>query len=68
MTKIGLKQQPEGIPELQNVPEGIWLVKWVNPIDASSIKTELVESRKQKLILKTPKVEKSVAVRLQKIN
>jgi len=68
MTKTGLQPQPEGKLELQDVPEGSWMVEWVNTIDASYIKTELVESRKQKLLLKTPVIEKSVAVRLHKIS
>lgn len=67
MTKINLKPQPEGILELQNVPDGSWMVEWVNTVDASNVKTELVESKSHKLVLKTPVIEKSVAVRLQKI-
>jgi hypothetical protein len=66
LVEMGLELQPEGVLELQNVPDGTWMAEWVNTVDANGIKTELVKSENQKLTLKTPPVEKSVAVRLQK--
>ena len=66
MVGIPLAVQAEGILELAEVPEGTWLAEWVNTIDAEIIRTELVQSREGKLILNTPEVEKSVAIRLQK--
>jgi hypothetical protein len=67
LMKIGTKLQPEGLLELRNVPDGSWMAEWINTIDATSVKTELVKSSKQKLVLKTPAIEKSVAVRLKRI-
>lgn len=67
MQKISLESQPEGVLELQNVSNGTWVAEWINTIDASVVKTEVVKSDKQKLVLNTPVVEKSVAVRLTKM-
>lgn len=67
MMGIDIKPQPEGILELQNVPDGIWLVEWMNTTDAMFFKTELVESRDQTLVLETPVIGKSIAIRLHKI-
>lgn len=39
---IPFAQQPEGILELGNIAEGIWTAEWLNTIDASLIRTELV--------------------------
>ena len=66
LVKIPSEEQPEGILELDNVPDGTWLAEWVNTIDATEIKRELVESRNKKLIVNTPVVDKSIAVRLRK--
>ena len=67
LMKIGTKLQPEGLLELNNVPDGSWMAEWINTLDAKYIKTELVRSSKQKLILKTPPIEQSVAIRLRKV-
>jgi|WetSurMetagenome_2_1015567.scaffolds.fasta_scaffold03850_6 hypothetical protein len=67
MSGIGFTSQPEGILELQNVPEGFWLAEWVNTIDGVTVRKELVKSENQKLVLKTPVIKESVAIRLQKI-
>jgi hypothetical protein len=64
---IGLKQQPGGILELQNVPDGNWVANWVNTIDARTLSTELVTTKNGRLVLYTPEVKESVAVRLQKL-
>jgi len=64
---IGFKQQPEGVLELKNVTDGKWTAEWVNTITASVIKTELVESKGNRLVLNTPAVKESIAVRLEKI-
>lgn len=64
LMKIGTTLQPEGQLVLNNVPDGYWMAEWVNTIDATVVKTELVKSAKQKLMLNTPPTDKSVAVRL----
>ena len=64
---IGFIQQPEGILELKNITDGTWIAEWVNTITASTIKTELVECIGNKIVLDTPVVDESIAVRLQKI-
>ena len=67
LAAIGFNQQPEGVLELKNIPDGSWMSEWVNTIDASVLRTELVESRGGKMILNTPAVNESIAVRLKKI-
>jgi len=66
MVGIGLQTQPEGVLELQKVPNGTWMAEWVNTINASTIRTELVESDNHTLVLQTPPVKESIAVRLRK--
>jgi hypothetical protein len=63
---MDLTPQPTGTLELQDVSNGRWLAEWINTLDGASIKTELVESADHELVLSTPVIEKSVAVRLQK--
>jgi hypothetical protein len=67
MSGTGIIPQPEGILELQNVSGGFWLTEWINTIDGLTIGKELVESKSGKLILKTPVITKSIAIRLHKI-
>lgn len=67
LTNIETIPQPEGILELRNVQDGTWMAEWINTIDATYIKTELVKSSKQKIVLETPGIDQSVAVRLHKI-
>jgi hypothetical protein len=67
LVKIPLSIQSEGILELSGIQDGTWLAEWVNTIDASNLKTEIVESKDGKLLLQTPEVEKSIAIRLQKL-
>jgi len=50
--------------ELEKVPDGSWVAEWVNTVDSTEVRRELVVSSGQKLVLKTPPTEKSVAVRL----
>ncbi len=64
---IAFVKQPEGILELSSIPDGTWGAEWVNTIDASLIRTELVESENGKLILNTPPVDESIAVKLRKL-
>ena len=59
--------QPEGILTLQNMPDGTWMAEWVNTVDATNIKKELVTSRKGNMELKSPATEKSIAVYLFKV-
>ncbi len=56
--------QPEGILELNDIPDGSWSAEWINTIDATTLRTELVESKDGKMILNTPAVNESVAVKL----
>lgn len=67
MVGIEFKEQPEGSLVLSNVPDGSWKAEWVNTINAESIRSEIVLSSKGKLLLKTPSIRESVAVRLEKI-
>lgn len=60
-------KQPEGILELDSITEGTWAAEWVNTIDASLIRTELVECKGGKLVLNTPPVNESIAVKLRKL-
>jgi len=66
LVDIGIETQPGGVLEVNNVPNGTWIAEWVNTISATRIKTELVKSVNHKLILNTPSVEKSMAIRLQR--
>lgn len=67
LTGVPLERQREGILTLQDVPDGTWLAEWVNTVEASTVKTEVVKSQNGKLVLQTPAVTESVAVRLQKL-
>jgi hypothetical protein len=67
MMGIAWSPQPEGVLELQEVPEGRWVAEWVNTIDATTVRNELVETKNGRLVLNTPVVGESVAVRLRKI-
>jgi len=64
---ISFVKQPEGILELGNVTEGTWEAEWVNTIDSSPVRIELVESRNSKLVLNAPAVNESIAVKLRKL-
>jgi len=66
MVNIPSPPQADGILELEDVTDGIWLVEWINTLDAGVIKTEWMEGSDGKLRLSTPAVRESVAVRLQK--
>lgn len=67
LMNISLQGQPEGQLGLQNVPDGTWIVEWLNTVDATFVKTEVVESRNRTLVLKTPAIDKSIAIRLRKL-
>lgn len=67
LMNLAIPEQPEGLLTLNNVPDGSWIAEWVNTIDSKNIKTELVKSGKGKLVLKTPAIDKSIAIRLQKL-
>jgi hypothetical protein len=66
MVEIPCQKQPEGILELDQVPGGTWLAEWVNTVTAEIFREELVEARDGKLILYTPVVAESIAIRLEK--
>ncbi len=61
---IKFSEQPDGILELNDIPAGSWSAEWINTIDAATFRTELVESKGGKMILNTPAVNESVAVKL----
>lgn len=67
LATIGFTHQPEGVLELKNIADGSWMAEWVNTIDASTLKIELVESKGNKLVLNTPEVNESIAVKLERI-
>ena len=64
---IKFNVQPEGILELTDISQGSWSAEWVNTIDASTLRTEMVESKGGKMILNTPVVNESVAVKLVRL-
>jgi hypothetical protein len=68
LMKNDFKQQPAGTLELKNVPDGSWVAEWVNTITAKPVRTELIKSTKNKIVLNTPEIGESVAVRLHKVN
>ncbi|MBI5008998.1 MAG: hypothetical protein HZB98_04990 [Bacteroidia bacterium] len=49
---------------MKSVPDGSWSAEWINTIDAIILRKELVESTGGKLILNTPSINESVAVKL----
>jgi len=67
LMKIPLIPQAGGTLELKNVSDGSWMAEWVNTINAITLRTEILKSSDQKLVLMTPAIEESVAVRLRKI-
>ena len=64
---IGFTKQAAGVLELKDIPDGAWLAEWVNTINSSTLKTELVEVKGSKLILNTPEINESIAVKLNKV-
>jgi hypothetical protein len=68
LMKIKFDQQPAGRLELKDVPDGSWTAEWVNTINAKPVRTELVRSTKNRLVLITPEIGESVAVRLHRVN
>lgn len=61
---IKFSEQPDGILELNDIQAGSWSAEWINTIDATTLRKELVESKGGKLILNTPSINESVAVKL----
>jgi hypothetical protein len=68
LASIGFTKQDEGVLVLKDIPDGKWLAEWVNTVNSLTIKTELVESKGKKMILNTPSVDESIAVKLRKVN
>lgn len=66
LVDASMESRPEGLLELQNVPDGTWEAEWINTVDANWLKTEVVESENHRLVLETPVVGKSVAIRLRR--
>ncbi|MFA6795264.1 MAG: DUF5060 domain-containing protein [Proteiniphilum sp.] len=64
---VNIQPQPEGLLHLKGVADGNWIVEWLNTVDATKIKTEIIESRNHQIVLETPIVKESVAVRLRKL-
>ena len=67
LMNINWEPQPEGVITIVDVPNGKWIAEWINTINATIIKKELIENNNHQLILNTPIVNESVAVRLYKI-
>lgn len=67
MSSIETKPQAEGLLVLEKVPNGSWMVEWINTLDGNLFKTEVAEISNNKLSLKTPDVKESVVARLSKI-
>ena len=67
MANVPMQKQGDGLLTLQDVPTGTWLAEWLNTVDGSFIRREVVKSSGNKLVLETPAVTESVAVRLQKV-
>jgi len=61
-------QQPSGKLILNNVPEGIWVAEWIETVDNKWIQRASEKSESGKLILETPPILNSVAVRLTKLD
>lgn len=64
---VNIQPQAEGLLYLKGVSNGNWIAEWLNTIDATKIKTEIIESRNHQIVLETPIVKESVAVRLRKL-
>jgi len=64
---VNIQPQPEGLLHLKDVANGNWIVEWLNTVDATEIKTEIIESRNNQIVQATPIVKESVAVRLRKL-
>ncbi|OJV38436.1 MAG: hypothetical protein BGO33_06455 [Bacteroidia bacterium 43-41] len=64
---IAVQPQAEGVLHLKGVADGYWIAEWLNTVDATKIKKEIIESRNHQIVLETPIIKESVAVRLQKL-
>lgn len=64
---INYQAQAEGVLELKNVRDGQWKALWVNTITSEEVKSELVKCTDGKLVLHTPSIDRSLAVRLERI-
>lgn len=64
VSNINWESQPEGVIIIVDVPNGKWIAEWINTINATIIKKELIDNNNRQLILNAPIVNESVAVRL----
>ena len=63
---IAPEEQPEGTLELTGIADGAWVAEWFDTVEAKLFNREIVRAENGRLILSTPKVTKSAAVRLLK--
>lgn len=64
---IKYQTQPEGVLQLKNVADGQWKALWVNTVTSETVKSELIKCTGGKLVLNTPSIDRSYAVRLERI-
>jgi len=65
---VDIQPQQEGLIHIKGVTEGRWIAEWWNTVNATRIKTDIVESKNNQIVLETPVVNESVAVRLRKLS
>ena len=63
-TGIEPEAQLAGKLVLTNVPDGVWIAEWLDTIENQWIRRSVERSANGKLVLETPPIQKSVAVRL----
>ena len=52
---------------LKDLADGRWIAEWWDTVDAKKIKTDIVESKNNQIVLEPPVVNASIAVKLRKI-
>ena len=58
--------QPPGKLVLKNVPDGTWVAEWLDTVENKWIQHTVEESRNGRLVITTPPVSRSVAIKLIK--
>ena len=62
-----IQPQAEGLLHLKDLADGRWIAEWWDTVDAKKIKTDIVESKNNQIVLEPPVVNASIAVKLRKI-
>ena len=67
--KMGItpEEQPAGELLLENVPDGTWLVEWLDTTDGEFVQRGVVTANNDHLNLRTPQTATSVAARIHRI-